>query len=71
MERNDPILRATLIFQTIFKRTTPVNLELKEENFWRKKLLNFKGYISGGQQNPKFWRSFKASEFNGNAAIYP
>jgi hypothetical protein len=36
-----------------------------------KKLLNFKGYISGGQQNPKFWRSFKASEFNGNAALYP
>jgi hypothetical protein len=27
----------SLIFQTIFKRITPVNLELKEYNFWRKK----------------------------------
>ena len=34
-------------------------------------MWNFKGLISRGQQNPKIWGSFKASEFIGNAAIYP
>jgi hypothetical protein len=47
-----------------------VNLELKEDYFWHKKLLNFKGYIiSEGQQNPKLSRYTSASEKDKNAAI--
>ena len=63
MEGNDQIMRATLVklqylpyFQKIFQTNyiTPVNLELKEEHFCCvKKSLNFKGYISVGQQNTK------------------